>query len=271
MPCCLRSGCMPGQDGRQGCSSILPVLQGCCPRLRIEGLSPWPWWDEEVHLYRIWERGCWAETGQSGTNQGRAFVGICLGEFLTSCFCKSGADVGVSWAGRRLLLLGSGSAMQILLSGCLPKAGHDAPAAKLWLEPPELRSVEFPVSHFKCPRMLGDQTAAPTHSQRAFATLCLHFLGVLPLPTSWEEDEEEEGTAALSDAPSPHPLACMEQQCPGYPSLPCSPLPPHFLLPRCVSASVGCGSVPARLITICLPEFPLGHSGWITLSCAGWP
>lgn len=45
--------------------------------------------------------------------------------FFLSSFWRSGADMGVSWAGRRLLLLGSRSVTQILLSGCLPKAGHD--------------------------------------------------------------------------------------------------------------------------------------------------
>lgn len=30
-----------------------------------------------------------------------------------------------------------------------------------------------------------------------------------------------------------------------------------FLLPRCISTSVRHGSVPARLITFCLPEFPV--------------
>lgn len=54
-------------------------------------------------------------------------MGICLGKFLLSGLWRSGADMGVICAGWRLLLLGSGSGRQILLSASFLKAQHDIP------------------------------------------------------------------------------------------------------------------------------------------------
>lgn len=125
-----RSVCLPGQAGRQCCSYALATLRRCCPGSGLKVCHLGHGGDGEVHLCRIWRCGCRRETGQSRTNQGRALAGNCLGKFHISCFWRSGADMGVSWAGGRLPLLGSGSVIQILLSGCLPQARHDVPDSK---------------------------------------------------------------------------------------------------------------------------------------------
>lgn len=70
------------------------------------------------------------EPGQSRTNPGCSLLGICSGKFLLSGLWRSGAHMGVSWAGWRLLLLGSGSGRQILLSACFLKAQHDVPDSR---------------------------------------------------------------------------------------------------------------------------------------------
>lgn len=82
-------------------------------------------------------------------------------------------------------------------------------------------------------------------------------------PTSWEEEEEGSVAVGRSFSPAASPRippghVGREQQ---------SALGSHrsspallslflFILPRCISTSVGRGDVPAWLITACLPEFP---------------
>ena len=63
--------------------------------------------------------------------------------------------MGVSWAGRGLLLLGSRSVIQILLSGRLPKAGHDVPDGKAVARASRAEQHEFPRLPLQAPELLA--------------------------------------------------------------------------------------------------------------------
>lgn len=144
--------------------------------------------------------------------------------------------------------------------------------AKLWLEPPEPKEHEFPRFPLHVPELLAISARGcwTTNLQllpviSAFETLCLHFRRDFPPACQLGGGGGRWKARSFAPTPSPrippggHAWAGSSRVPRGsHPSLLfCSALPPlFFLLPRCVSTSVGRGDVPARLITVCLPEFP---------------
>lgn len=133
--------------------------------------------------------------------------------------------------------------------------------SELWLELPKLSSMNFPISYSKCQPSLPKGAGQHNSSSNSLSVLlklsaCLS-MGFLLLPNS---SEEEESIATHLPAPlqplhiPKSPPSTLGRHC-------CSPAVPSlllFLLSRCISTSVGCSIVPARLITVCSPEFPCG-------------
>lgn len=137
--------------------------------------------------------------------------------------------------------------------------------AELWLEPPKPRSTNVPISHSKCRPSLPEGAGQPNSSSNSLSVLlrlsaCIS-MGILLLPNSWEE-EESAATHLTAPLQPLHLLKSPPSTWGGtlgrHRSSPALPSLLLFLLSRCISASVGCSSVPARLITVCLPEFPCG-------------